>query len=127
MRTITNKLQKRLVHQAEEAKFLGFDKVASSVAVQVNGNETRDNEEDYVYSRQDLISDVERLIWAAAVRTQDYFNKTADVRDVNDVVESLAEELVDAVQKKIGGNVVGPYEPLVPGEVRNTVEIEDDE
>jgi hypothetical protein len=66
------------------------------------------------------------LIWGAVVRTQDYFDKTADAVEINNIVESLASELIDNIRVKIGGTPVGPYEPKVPGELRYSIEIDND-
>lgn len=126
MRTISKNLKRRLEAQAQEANFQGFDKVASQVAHQANNNPLRDDLEDYVYSSDDLRSDVENLLWAAAIRTQDYFGKTADAKEIGDVIESLSSDLISSIGKKIGGAVIGPYEPLVPGEKRMIVEIDQD-
>jgi|SRR5690606_8545900 len=126
MRTISKNLKKRLEAQAQEASFQGFDKVASQINHQVNNNPLRDDLEEYVYSSDDLQADVENLIWAAAIRTQDYFGKTADAKAIGDVIESLASDLISSVRTKIGGDVIGPHEPLVPGEKRLIVEIEQD-
>ena len=72
-------------------------------------------------------NDVETLLWSAAVRTQDYFGKTADAAAVGELIESLAEELISSVRTKIGGDIVGPFEPLVNGEKnRLIVEIDED-
>lgn len=126
MRTISKNLKKRLQAQAHEANFQGFDKVASQLDYQINNNPTRDDLEEYVYSSNDLKKDVENLLWAAAVRTQDYFGKTADAQEIGNVIETLASDLITSVRTKIGGDVIGPHEPLVPGEKRMLVEIDQD-
>jgi len=126
MRTISKNLKLRLLAQAEELMFHGFEKVAIQLNRQVNSTPIRQDTEEYVYSRSDLYNDVEDLLWKAAVRTQDYFGKTADAGQVGALIESFADELISSLRTKIGGDVIGPNEPLVPGEQRMTVEIEED-
>lgn len=126
MRTISKNLKKRLQAQAHEANFQGFDKIASQLDHQISNNPIREDLEEYVYSSNDLQEDVENLIWAAAIRAQDYFGKTADAKEIGTVIESLASDLIASVRTKIGGDVIGPHEPLVPGEKRMIVEIEQD-
>jgi hypothetical protein len=127
MRTISKNLKLRLLAQAEEASFRSLDKVASKLIQQVKASPTRSMEEEYIYSRSELQSDVEDLLWKAALRTQDYFGKTCDAAEVGELVESLAADFVDSMRTKLGGVVIGPNEPLVPGEQRLIVEIEEDE
>jgi hypothetical protein len=126
MRTISQNLKKRLIALAEEADFQGLEKVAIKLTHQVKNNPVRDDMEEYLYSGADLRNDVENLLWSAVVRTQDYFGKTADAKDIGDLIESLAEDLISTIQNKIGGDVIGPHEPLVPGEKRMVVEIDED-
>jgi hypothetical protein len=127
MRTISKNLKLRLLAQAEEANFHGLEKVAMKLNHQVNSTPIRQDTEEYSYSRGELYSDVEDLLWRAAVRTQDYFGKTADAGEIGEIIESLADELISTLRTKIGGDVViGPHEPLVPGEQRMIVEIDED-
>lgn len=126
MRTISKNLKKRLMAQAEEANFQGLEKVAIKLTHQVKNNPTRHDLEEYVYSSNELQTDVENLLWSAAVRTEDYFGKTADASEVGEIIESMAEDLIAAIRIKIGGDVIGPHEPLVPGEQRMIVEIDED-
>lgn len=127
MRTISQNLKLRLLAQAEEASFRSLDKVASKIIQQVKTTPTRTMEEEYVYSRAELHSDVEDLLWKAAIRTQDYFGKTCNASEVGVLIEVIAADFVDSLRTKLGGVVIGPNEPLVPGEQRLIVEIEEDD
>jgi len=126
MRTISKNLKLRLSAQVEEANFHGLEKVAGQLNNQINSTPIRQDNEEYIYSRSELYSDVEDLLWKAAIRTQDYFGKTADAGQVGELIESFADELISSLRNKIGGAVIGPNEPLVPGEQRMIVEIEED-
>lgn len=126
MRTISKNLKKRLIAQAEEANFQGLEKIAIKLSHQAHNNPVRGDFDEYIYSGNELKIDVENLIWAAVIRTQDYFEKTADAKEIGAIVESLAEDLISSIKTKIGGDVIGPHEPLVPGEKRMIVEIDED-
>jgi len=126
MRTISKNLKKRLIAQAEEANFQGLEKVAVKLVHQAKTNPTRQDTEEYIYSSAELKHDVENLIWSAIVRTEDYFGKTADAKEAGLIVEAMADELITSIRTKIGGDVIGPHEPLVPGEKRMIVEIDED-
>lgn len=126
MRTISQNLKQRLIAQVDEANFQGLDKIAARLVHQVKNNPTRQDYDEYVYSNADLQNDVENLLWSAVVRTQDYFGKTANARDLGDLIESFADEFISSIRTKIGGGVIGPHEPLVPGETRAVVEIDED-
>jgi hypothetical protein len=125
MRTISENLNKRLIAQAEEAKFQGLDKVSDDIYNQVNLNPLRKDHEEYVYSDSDLRNDVETLLWTAAIRVQDYFGKTANANELSEIISTIADDMLSSIRHKIGGNIIGPYEPLVPGEERLSVEIEE--
>ncbi len=125
MRTISQNLKKRLMAQAEEANFQGLEKVAMKLTHQVRNNPIRNDLDEYVYSSNELQTDVENLLWSAVVRAEDYFGKTADAHEVGEFIESLATELISSIRTKIGGDVIGPHEPLVLGEERALVEIDE--
>jgi hypothetical protein len=127
MRTISKNLKLRLLAQAEEANFHGLEKVAMKLNDQINSTPIRQDTDEYIYSRNELYNDVEDLLWKAAIRTQDYLGKNADAGIIGEIIESFADELITSIRIKVGGDVVGAYEPLVPGEQRMIVEIDEDE
>lgn len=127
MRTISKNLRLRLLAQAEEANFHGLEKIASNLSDHANKTPIRKDNEEYIYSRSEMYDDVEQLLWKAAIRTQDYFGKTADGVAIGELIETMANDLISSIRNKIGGDIVGPYEPLVPGEQRMIVEIDEDE
>lgn len=126
MRTISKTLKKRLIAQAEEANFQGLEKVASRLVHQAKNSSVRQDFDEYIYSKAELKNDIENLLWSAVVRAEDYFGKTADAKEAGVIVEALADELLSSIRTKIGGDVIGPYEPFVPGERRMIVEINED-
>ncbi len=115
MRSITKSALKKIVAQRDEAKLLGFDKVAKQLSEQIAGNQVREDSAGYVYDYNDLKTEVENSLWDMAVRAQDYCGKIVDARDINDIVERYAEEFISAI-KVSTGTVVGPYEKPVLGE-----------
>jgi hypothetical protein len=126
MRTVTNTFLKRIEAQREEAKLLKMDKVASNLSHQIEHVETRGDDEFYRYSFEELQRDVEQELWAAAMRVQDFYGKTANAAEVQDLIELFASDLINSVRHKTG-KIVGAYEETVPGERREVeaIEIED--
>jgi tRNA splicing ligase len=123
-RSISDKLKKRLQAQAQEAQVMGLEKTASMIESNLEAAAERSDDDYYTYSIEELQADVEKLMYAATIRVQDYFDKTADAREVAYMAESYANDLIDGVRHSIGGKVLGPYEPQVPGEVRERTSIE---
>jgi hypothetical protein len=115
MRTISKSLKLRLLAQAQEADTLGLAKIAEQLEMSVYGTDTRDGTEHYTYEHDELVQDVEYALWTAAVRTQDFFDKTADARSVHDLIEDFARDFIDQMRIKVGGKL-GPYESKLPGE-----------
>lgn len=122
MRTITSTLKKNLEAQKTEAETIGLTKVAKNITSQLESQTTRENEEEYSYTANELLEDVEFLFSKAALRVQDYYNKASDQKKAAALIQAFAAEFIDA----FAGNEspVGPYEPKVPGEAREQTEFE---
>ncbi len=125
MRTITKSNMKRLIAQRDEAKLLGFDKVASSLTEQIGTNNTREDSDEYVYDYSDLKHEVQASLWDAAIRAQDFYGKFADSRDVHDLIEKQAEDFINSIKHQTR-SVVGAYETQLPGEIE-VIEVREDE
>ena len=128
-RTISTVLKKRLQIQATEAKTLGMTKTAAQLDGIVKSTKERNPDQFYSYSHEELQDDVESIVWEAALRVQDFYNKTGDASQISEEVEAVATDLIDSIRHKIGGPIVGAYEPRVPGEIREhtSIEVSDDE
>jgi hypothetical protein len=118
----------RLKAQAEEAKVQGLTKVAANLEDQIESVELRDDDSFYVYAQEDFESDMEGLLWNAAVRAADFYGCGVDALKVQDIVKRVSKELSDEIRVQ-GGVVedVGAYEPVVPGELyeRTAIEVEE--
>ena len=123
MRTVTKTFLKRVEAQHDEAKLLKLDKVAENLDYQVQTMEPRKDDEFYQYSHDELRKDVERALWSAAMRVQDFYGKVANAADVQSSIEDFAEELIESVRIRTG-KLVGAYEETVPGEQREVETIE---
>ena len=113
---------KRLIAQRDEARDVGLSKIASNLDTQISVNPTRDDKEEYVYDYNDLRKDVEASLWDAAVRAQDFYGKVADARDIQDLIESQADEFVSCI-KNATASKLGAYESAVPGEEATAIEV----
>ena len=107
----------RLVLERNEARLLGYTKVAKNLDVQISENPVRADGADYAYNYQDLQQDIESSLWDAAMRTQDFYAKTVDARDLQDLIEKHAEDFIHAFRVKSGA-LSGAYEQILPGEER---------
>jgi hypothetical protein len=124
MRTINEKMSKRIKIQAQEAELIGLKKVAGHLN-QLAETKTRENDASYVYKRSDLANDVEAKLWQAALRVADYYDCSIAAEFVQDNIERFAEELVSVIGKQARiSHGVGAHEPAVPGEVIEEVLIE---
>lgn len=125
MRTVTKTFLKRVEAQRDEAKLLKLDKVAGNLDHQVEkyADNTRQDDEFYRYSHEDMQQDVERALWSAAMRVQDFYGKVANATEVQELIELFASDLIDSVRHKTG-KIVGAYEETVPGERREVEDIE---
>src|SRR5690606_13052247 len=125
MRTITKSNMKRLIAQRDEAKLLGFDKVATSLTEQIGISNTRDDDAEYHYDYSDLKQEVQASLWDAAMRAQDFYGKLADARDVQQLIEKQAEDFINSIRHNTN-SFVGAYESPVPGE-KDFIEVREDE
>ena len=123
MRTFTDTFVKRIDAQLEEAKLLKLDKVAENLDYQVQHMEPRKDDEFYKYSHDEPQQDVEKALWSAAMRVQDFYGKLANAADVQQLVEACADDLIEAVRVRTG-KLVGAYEETIPGERREVEDIE---
>jgi len=122
MRTVTKTFLKRVEAQRDEAKLLKLDKIVSYLDQQVQ-SETREDDEFYRYSHDELRKDVEKALWSAAMRVQDFYGKVANATDVQKAIELCADDLIESVRVRTG-KLVGAYEENVPGEKREAEAIE---
>ena len=131
MRTIKQNLMQRMAMQASEAEVQGLHKVADALTNQVenHANRTRDDDAFYVYADSDFRKDVEEQLWAVMVRAADFYGvRFFDAREINEIVESTADDMISNFRKKVGvRHGVGAYEPEVPGQPKHVVSIEIDE
>lgn len=125
MRTLTEKMIKRLAAQQTEAKIQGLQKVAGHLDNVITTHEVRENDADYIYAAQDLQHDVEAQVWQGIARAMDYYDCHPDVGELYPIVEKMASDLIEEI--RVAGRVrhgVGAYEPNVPGEAREKISIE---
>jgi len=123
MRTISNKVASQLALQKDEANELGLTKVASFIDKELTAP-TRDSDQLYSYSQEELYSDIESKLAEATVRICDYFNVAPDSRQVHDLVEDMKSQLFFEVKAMTGvEDGIGPYEPLIVGERREETAI----
>ena len=126
MKTITEANMKRLIVQRDEAKTVGLNKIASQLSAQIGTVGVRGDSDDYHYSKEELRNEIESSLWDVAIRAQDFYGKFADARVVQDIIEKQADEFIDSIKTSLGAEV-GAYEATLPGEVKPTIEVTEDD
>lgn len=122
MRTISNKVLLRLAAQANEADIYGDVKTADNLTKQIQKYaqaKVRAGDDDYEYSKEELVEDMEAIFWDAAVRVFDYYDETPDAKQIEEIVEFAVEDFMSSIEGLIHKNI-GPHEPTTPGEEKPT-------
>lgn len=116
MKKLNTVLYNKLILQAEEAKHQGMTKLASDVFVAIGCSS---DDENYEYSKEDLLEDVKTDLWKSATNILKYYDvDSVNVEKLEDSISSMAEQLVDQMNVVLGFSQeqVGPNEPLLIGE-----------
>lgn len=130
MRTITKSAALRFEAQKEEAKLLNEEKIATSIekSLEKYANAQRNDEDFYVYSQDQLKTDVNQALWDAAIRASDFYGTALDAKKIQESIDKVADIFLDEM-RVVSGNLdgVGAYEKLVPGENRTYTALEVDD
>ena len=116
-RTISQKVLLRMAAQADEADIYNHTTVSSHLTDQIEkfaDAGVRADNEDYEYSKEDLLEDIKEHLWDIFARVSDFYNEVPDGREVEEVLSFEAETLLENLENLIHGDV-GAYEPSVPG------------
>lgn len=127
MSTISKELLKRYSAQAEEANLQGFWKVSSSLKEAVSSEKTRDSNESFIYSENQLKEDIKKNLWKNIVRASDYYQVCPDALKVEAFIESFSEQFLEDFCSFTNCPSVGPFEPTLPGEQNLKVILEIEE
>lgn len=126
MRSISKKVLLRLVAQSDEADICGDYKTAESITKQLTKLAIRSDDQKYSYMKDELVADIKEILWEAVTRIMDYYDEVPDAREMDQLVDFEAVNLVDSVEGFIQSNV-GKYEEEVPGEEVEETEVEEAE
>jgi hypothetical protein len=116
VKKLNSSVYKKLYAQAEEAKLVGLNKLASDI-FDVIGPYADDDKSEYAYS--DLKDDVHRDLWRVATRLMHYYDvKSVDAKKLNEIILVLASDTISELENKMNVDPVSvhPLEPKVPGE-----------
>lgn len=116
MKKINSVLYKKLYLQAEEAKELGLEKLASGIYSAIG---PLAEEELSEYSYHELKDDVYIGLWKLYLNVMKYYDvDSAKAEEMHDLIEQFAEDFIAAIEDKLGveSTDIGPLEPKVPGE-----------
>lgn len=116
---MTTKLSKsvynKIVLQAEEARELGFTKLANNV-LSVVGAAPRD--EEIIYNEYDLIADADAVLWKIAMNVIAYHDlKSVDIQKIEEVIDELGVLAVSKIENILGvAGDVGKLEEKLIGQ-----------
>lgn len=116
MKKLNATVYHKLLLQAEEAKTQNLTKLASGVLGAIGAYP---EEEAGHYNLEELQQDIYDGLWKLAACVIKYHDlKSANIEQVDQVLESLAEKLVDQVEISLGvsNEQVGKLEEKVPGQ-----------
>jgi len=129
-KTISKRVFLRLTAQADEADIYGHSNIASSLTSQVvkyaDSVRNAEDNEDYEYSKEELMEEIKDRLWDCATRIFDYYDETPDARDIQGIIDFEAESFVSYIESLVSKDV-GPFEPKVIGEDENEEYIEEDD
>lgn len=117
-RTISKNIFIRLAAEANEADLCGDIKTADNVTKQIQkyaSNKVRPDDAEYSYSKDELMEELEEILWDAAVRVLDYYDQTVDTKQIQEIVEFESKNFVESIENFIHKDI-GPNEPKVIGE-----------
>jgi len=121
-RSINKKMVLRLAAQANEADLYGSHHIADNLTKVLvkyaEEGKVRDEDTGYTYSKEELVKDVESLMWDAATRVFDYYDELPDGRNVEEFISAFTNEYMHGIDNVVH-NKIGKYEEDTPGEKRN--------
>lgn len=124
MNTISHNVLLRLTAQANEADLYGDTKVADNLTKQIEkyaGDNTRSDDEDYEYTREQMVEDVVATLWDAVTRIFDYYEATPDAKEMQEIIDQQAEDFIGAIENFIPKDI-GPHEPETMGHEKEVME-----
>ena len=124
MKTISKSAARRLEVQRAEAELQGMEQTVAHIDAILTKNGERDSDSNYIYAFGEYTQDIKDLLWAAIVRTADYYGKNFDVEAADQFVNSFVDQIASDAKVAVGAEklLIGPHEPSVPGEVKRTME-----
>ena len=118
MRTISKKVLLHMAAQADEADIFNDAVVSNHLTNQIQKFAeigVRADDEEYEYTKEDLLEDVKESLWDIFSRVCDYFEQVPDGKEVEEVLSFEAETLLENLENLIHGDV-GPHDVKTPGE-----------
>lgn len=114
MKKLNEVIYNKIVIQANEAKELGFEKLAEEV-LSVVGPVPR--EEEISYSLKELEANVKNNLWKIALEYINYHDlNSVDIQKVDAVLNALVPKVAHAIEQGIEADGFGPLEPKLFGQ-----------
>lgn len=115
MKNLNETVYNKILIQAEEAKELGFNKLATGVlgAMAPMPRETIES-----YGALELKEDIYKKLWKAAMDVIAYHDlESVDIQTVDEAVSDLTTKVLSAVEASLNvTDQIGKLEPQLPGQ-----------
>jgi len=110
-------IYKKILLQANEAKFQGLTKLASAVLGGV-GAVPKEDEEEMIYSSKNLKEDLYNGLWKLAFNVVGYHDlDTLDIEKLDSIIRSASEQFLNNIEGVSGVyGKIGAMEPDLPGQ-----------
>lgn len=116
MKNLKDVIYNKILIQAEEARELGFDKLAEDV-LSVMGPISRTDDEQITYSSAEISKDVHQKLWKIAM---DYIKfhdvDSVDIQKIDETLKDLGKTISKNIENALGTSNIGKIEPKLPGQ-----------
>jgi hypothetical protein len=115
MKKLNKVIYNKLMLQADEAQYLGMNKLAQTIADAVKDGP---REDDMEYSSSEISQDVHAKLWSAALDVLKYHDlESVDASKLDAEVKRLAEEFMSRIESLLDvSDSNSKLEPKVPGQ-----------
>ena len=106
----------RIVAQAEEAEYLGFDNISKNIQSSIKEANIFTENDSYSYTRQELAENIKENLWKSAIAIIGYHNiVNADMSHLSKMIENMSEKITEEIEDNLNvKDNIGPNDYL-PG------------
>lgn len=108
----------KLILQAQEAKFIGLNKLANYVLNSI-GSVIAENKSQYDFEK--LEENIKKYLWKSALEIVKFYDlESLDIQVVDEILNETKDILIEKLKNKLNLSDFGPLESKLPGEFNKT-------